>query len=355
MFDLLAGLPRVALSKSHCLNGEVTTPFGQEPTADGVEAKWRSLVGADRPVPPWLVLGHRETPSGIVWRILFCPPSGTLADDAEVVLPMAAWVGQLLGVVAGPSGWHVRITRSGDDFWGGVWEGERCVRIHGPYRTRELLEHRCQHGIEDAAEAAREIIEVPWRQPSQAGLRELAGDQPSGDLLGWELSVQRSRVRRRHVALARIGGIAAVFLLVSGGFGLFQLGAWRVRAIQETRLASVQGELDAVGRLRERTRSLVDSLLSRRDALVPNSSPDKILRSVARAVPATVKLQVFALEPTTNGYRARFEARFLEWSDVQPFSDALRRGGGVKRVAVVSQTRQADAVMAVMEIEGQWP
>ena len=48
VLDLLGGLPRVALSPSHLLNGEVTTPYGQDPSHEGIEASWRDRAG-DRP------------------------------------------------------------------------------------------------------------------------------------------------------------------------------------------------------------------------------------------------------------------------------------------------------------------
>lgn len=354
-FDLLAGLPRVALAPSHCLNGDVTTPFGQEPGPDEVEAKWTSLVGGDRDAPPWIVLGRRETPSGIVWRILFCPSQGTLPTEAEIVLPMAAWVLHLLRPQVGPPGWHVRFTQTDDDFWGGLWEGDRCERIHGPYRTQELLVQRCLHGIVDATASSKQVLSAPWRIPSQKDLRALVADQSCGDLLGLEGSVSRARMRERNASWARLAAVVVVFLLVTGGFGLFQVGAWRVRAIQEKRLASVRDEVESAARLESISRSLVDTLLARREALAPNSSADLVLRAVAAQVPSSVKLQVIALEPTPAGFRARLEARFQEWSQVQPFSEALRSGKGVSRVAVVSQTRQADAVLAVLEMEGGWP
>ncbi|MBK9576369.1 MAG: hypothetical protein IPK50_00575 [Fibrobacterota bacterium] len=354
-FDLLAGLPRVALASSHCLNGDVTTPFGQEPGPDEVEAKWASLVGSDRESPPWIVLGRRETPSGIVWRILFCPSRGTLPGDAEFVLPMAAWVLQILRPQAGPPGWHVRVTEIDGEFWGGLWEGERCERVHGPYRAQGLLVQRCLHGVEDSTGSDKPVLNLPWRMPSQKDLRALAADHSCGDLLGLESSLDRAQTRERNASWARLAAVLVVFLLVTGGFGLFQVGAWRVRAFQENRLASVRTEVESAARLESFSRNLVDTLLARREALAPNSSADLVLRAVAAQVPSNVKLQVIALEPTSSGFRARLEARFQEWSQVQPFSEALRSGKGVGRVAVVSQTRQADAVMAVLEMEGAWP
>lgn len=354
VFDLLAGHPRAALASSHCLNGEVTTPFGQEPGPEEVDAMWRSLVG-DREVPPWIILGRRETPSGIVWRILYCPRSGALPARAEIVLPQAAWMHRILDDASGPPGWHVRVSQAGDDLWGGVWEGDRCERIHGPYRSEAQLLERCRHGLQDSAELAEDMVRKTWRTPDRKDLQALVAAQSSGDLLSLDESMSRARLRERDSDWARLAGVVVVFLAVTAGFGLFQIGTWRVRVAQERRLESVRQEVETAARMESLSVRLVDTLLGRREALSPNSSADLVLRSIASKVPPSVKLQVIAIEPTANGFRARLEARFREWSEVQPFSEALRSGKGVGRVAVVSQARQADAVLAVLEMEGKWP
>lgn len=345
----------MALASSHCLNGEVTTPFGQEPGPDEVEAKWRSLVGGDRETPSWIVLGHRETPSGIVWRILFCPLLGPIPSQAEMVLPISAWVLEILRPVVGPPGWHVRVAQTRDQFWGGLWEGARCERIHGPFSTLDQLVERSVHGLDATSDSRLEVSTIPWRNPGPKDLRMLAAQQASGDLLGWELSLQRAKLRERSASWVRLAAVVMAFMLVTGGFGLFQAVSWKLRVSQENRLASVRTEVESAARLEALSRNLVDTLLARREALSQNSSADLVLRAVAKAVPSSVKLQVIAIEPTSIGFRARLEARFQEWSQVQPFSESLRTGDGVSRVSVVSQSRQADAVLAVLEMEGRWP
>lgn len=354
IFDLLGGLPRVALSPSHLLNGEVTTPYGQNPSMDGVEKAWRDHAG-NRPAPPWILLGPRDTPNGTVWRLSWCPSPASMPSGAEIVLPEGAWALERLSAPAGPDGWHLRILPSPRGLWVGLWEGSRCDHLHGPYAseadgTARMRAIAAKAGVEPSGE-----VRGTWIDPSPRDLRELAAIHPEADLLPAEESAHRADIRADRVAGARVLGVAVVFALVTLGFGAVQASAWRMRASQETRLESVRSLLDRVAALRADRLRLEDSIRVRKDALAPNSSADRILSGIARKVPDGASLQVFALERTDEGWRVRTEARLSDWNQVQPFAQSLRSVAGVAKVSIASQARSGDDVTAVLELEGTWP
>ena len=354
IFDLLGAHPRVALSASHLLNGEVTTPYGQDPSLDAVETAWRDAAG-NTPAPPWLLLGPRDTPNGTVWRLSWCPPRSDMPGSSEIVLPRAAWVLERLSEEAGPEGWHLRVLASPFGTWVGLWEGSRCDRLHGPYANEHEGIARVQaiaakSGIEPSGE-----VRGSWTTPTTRALRELAAARPESDLLGPTESVRRNESRADRVAGARVLAMLALFGLVTVGFGLVQGIAWKLRDSQETRLESVRPLLDRVAILRESRQRLGDSVRVLRDALAPNSSADRILSGIARVVPDGASLQALALERSGEGWRVRTEARLCTWNQVQPFAQSLRSVPGVAKVAVASQPRSGDGVLAVLELEGTWP
>ncbi|HXP90772.1 MAG TPA: hypothetical protein VN931_07595 [Fibrobacteria bacterium] len=354
LLDLLGGLPRVALSPSHLLNGEVTTPYGQDPSPEAVEAAWRDLSG-DRILPPWILLGRRDTPNGTVWRLSWCPPRGPLPASVEVALPEGLWALELLTGESGPEGWHLRILASPLGTWVGLWEGARCERLHGPHpsesggvdRVRAIA---ARTGVVPTAE-----IRGVWSVPSGQDLRALAGSHPESDLLPTTESVRRGGIRADHAAFARILAILAAFATVTVGLGLVQAAAWSLRRSQDIRLESVQPLLDRVASLRKSRAVLRDSIWMRKDALAPNAAVDRILAGIARKIPDGASLQALALERSDSGWRVRTEASLSDWNQVQPFAQSLRAVPGVAKVVIASQARSGSGISAVLELEGTWP
>jgi len=354
VLDLLGGLPRVALSPSHLLNGEVTTPYGQDPSPEGVAAAWRDRAG-DRPLPPWILLGRRDTPNGTVWRLCWCPPRGPLPGLAEIVLPEGLWVLDLLAGESGPQGWHLRILASASGAWVGLWEGARCDRLHGPHASESAGIARVRAiaaaaGIETTAE-----VRGAWRDPTPRELRGSSESHPESDILPTSESVHRAESRADRAAVARVLAILAVFAAITLGLGSIQAVAWSLRRSQDTRLESVQPLLDRVAALRKSRAGLEDSIWIRKDALAPNSAVDRILSGIARKIPDGTSLRALALERSDSGWRARTEASLSDWNQVQPLAQALRSVPGVAKVSVASQARSGSGVSAVLELEGTWP
>jgi len=355
IFDLLGAHPRVALSSSQLLNGEVTTPYGQSPSLDQVENAWRDLAG-DKPMPSWILLGPRDTPNGTVWRLCWCPaPATTGPAAAEIVLPESAWALERLSSESGPESWHMRILPSPHGVWVGLWESSRCDHLHGPFAseqdgTARILAISAKLGIEPS-----ETVRATWIDPSPRNLWELAATHPESDILPATESIRRAEARSDRVAGARVLAAGAIFIFVTLGFGAVQTVAWRTRASQEARLESVRPLLDRVSSLEDCRRRLEDSIRVRRDALAPNSSADRILSGIARKVPEGARLQVLALERAGEGWRIRTEARLSTWDQVQPFAQSLRSADGVANVSIASQARSGDGVTAVLELEGRWP
>lgn len=354
ILDLLFGRPRVRLSPSLLLGGEVTTPYGQEPSPDAILSVWQDRAG-DRPIPPWILLGPRDTPNGTVWRFAWCPPTCELPPNTEIVLPCAAWVMEILSEATGPSDWHSRLLSSPDGYWIGLWEGVRCERILGPFPSKELAwkrlaEHARKAEIEPGAQ-----VTCKWVAPDAAALRRTADTRPESDLLPPAESLHRAQSRADWTAVTRTGTVVGLLCSISLGLGVWQLAERRSRLLEETRLASVRPLLERVSVLRRSREALLDSLRSHRDAMAPNSSLDRILSGIARTVPEGAKLQVLQLESAGAGWKARTEARLASWDQVQPFAQALRAANGVDQVAVVSQNRSDEGVQAVFELKGKWP
>lgn len=354
ILDLLCGRPRVQLSTSLLLGGEVTTPYGQEPSADAIEAVWQDRAG-DHPLPPWILLGPRDTPNGTVWKLAWCPPSGELPVATEIVLPRAAWAMEILAGASGLPGWHSRILPSPDGFWMAHWEGSRCERILGPFPTEDLARARlAEHARKAEIESGPEVA-CTWIAPRPDTLRRTAEVRPESDLLSPSESLHRTESRADWTALARTGMILSILGAVSFCLGAWQIAEHRSRAREETRLASVSSLLERVSDLRRSRATLLDSLRSHREAMTPNSSLDRIVSGIARTLPEGAKLQVLQLESTQSGWKARTEARLPSWDQVQPFAQSLRAANGVHQVAVVSQNRSDDGVAAVFELQGNWP
>lgn len=354
VLDLLGGHPRVALSPSHLLAGEVTTPYGHDPSPESVESAWRAIA-RDRPCPPWLLLGPSDTPNGTVWKLAWCPPSGPVPDATEIVLPQAAWALELLSAQSGLQGPHLRIADSPAGTWIGLWDNSGCLRLHGPHPSKSIgVERLRAWAAVEAIELGGEI-QAPWSPPSPADLRHLAAQRPESDLLDTGESVRRTGSRADRTALARVAAVVAAFALVTVGLTAVQALSWHRLSTQEKRLSSVRSLLDRSVRLRERDALLADSLRLMRDALRPNSSADRILSGLSRKVPPAASLQVLALDGDGDTWRMRAETRLPSWDMVEPFSQSLRTIAGVEHVAIASQTRSGDAVSAVVELTGRWP
>lgn len=353
VLDLLRGLARIALSPSHLLAGEVTMPYGHDPSPEAVESAWRAIAH-DRPCPPWILLGPKDTPNGTVWKLAWCPPSGPIPETPEVVLPKAAWALNLLSAPAG-QGPHLRIAIAPDGTWVGLWDGSSCLRLHGPFASEQEGVSRLRAAATAEDLPLGEDLHVPWSIPSPRALRHLVATRPESDLLDTGASVERNAVRADRTALARVVAVVAVFAMVTAGLASVQAIAWQLRRSQESRLTAVRPLLDRADRLRRCDERSADSLRGMQDALRPNSSADRILIGISRKTPSSASLQVLALEGADEAWHLRAETRLSSWDDVEPFSRSLRTAPGVKSAAIASQTRSGDAVSAVVELKGIWP
>lgn len=352
--NLVLGRPRVALAPSRLLSGEVTTPYGAMPSEEAVSTAWRRLAGDVEP-PPWIVLGRRDAPSGTIWGLAWCPPTGALPEDAEIVLPEAAWALENLDEIQGPETWHLRRLHSPSGVWLSVWEGSRCEHLRPPSKDPAQIEP-----LERAIAARRGAVdlsefEATWHPPSPDRLWMLSESAPESDLLPVTDSVRRRDRRSTRVALARVVAVLIVLAVVTGGFGLFQLWHAHQRRTEEMRLDSVRVLVDRTSSLESSRQHLIDSLRTFREALRRSEATDLVVARLAAKIPSTARLQVLALEEIPGGWRVRTEARLPDWSSIQPFAQALRTIEGVSKVSIANQVRQSDAVSAILEIEGTWP
>lgn len=352
--DLVLGRPRVVLSASRLLVGEVTTPYGVLPTEELVESTWRGLAG-ERAHAPWLLLGRRDTPSGTIWGLAWCPPVGALPDAAEIVLPEALWALECMNGTPGPEGWHVRRLESPQGVWTGLWEGARCEHLSPPVReaAAALELERTLAGQRGATEVPQ--LEFAWSPPSPEALRELSESRPEADLLGLTESVLRGERRADRTSIARTAAILLVLGAITGAFGIHQAWHAHQRRLQESRLESVRTLVDRAAHLESSRGRQIDSLRRIRDALSRSQAPDLVLRAIAAKVPPSIRLQVLAMEGATGTWRIRAEARLPDWNAVEPFTRDLRSLPRVSKVSVANQSRQSDAVAAILEIEGTWP
>jgi len=352
--DLVLGRPRVVLAPSRLLVGEVTTPYGALPTDELVEAAWQARVGGRTP-PAWMLLGRRDAPSGTIWSLAWCPPSGALPQLAEIALPEAVWVFERMNDRNGPEGWHLRELESPMGRWTGLWEGSRCEHLQPPGREPAdaiALEHSiaARHGATGIPS-----IEASWKPPSPEELRNLSETLPEADLLGLTESVVRRERLADRTAIARTWVVVAVLGAITAGFGLHQAWQSHQRRGQEARLESVRDLVDRAAGLESSRLRQIDSLRQFKEALSRSQAPDVVLRGIAEKVPKAVRLQVLAMEATPNGWRIRTETRLPDWSAIQPFAQGLRAVPHVMKVSVANQSRQSDAVAAILEIEGTWP
>jgi hypothetical protein len=354
--DLLLGRPRAGLAPTLLLAGEVTVPYGKEPSPEAVEAVWRERAG-DRELPAWILLGPRDTPSGTVWRLAWCPSAGTgSTSPGEVLLPEAVWILERLSSTPGRPGWHGRILSGAPGrSWAALFEGERCDRLVGPFATPELARRRIDEHARRAELALDGEATATWMEPTTADLRRLAEFRPESDLLPAPESRRRSETRADFAALARVGAIVGVFGTVSLGLAGWQLVQARIRHAEEVRLESVRPLLDRISVLRETRERAIGSLESRKDAALPNSSADRLLAGLARRIPSGTTLQALQLESAGPEWRTRLEAHAPSWDRVQPLTEALRTAPGVAKVGIASQNRSEGFVSVVLELRGTWP
>ncbi|MEK7391401.1 MAG: hypothetical protein AAB214_02445 [Fibrobacterota bacterium] len=354
ILDLLLGRPRVALSPSRLLAGEVTTPYGVLPSDEAVANAWRIEAG-DRDCPPWLILGRRDAPSGSIWRLAWCPAATSLPPQAEIVLPEAAWALERLNDLSGPDGWHLRSLESPFGYWIGLWEGSRCEHLQAPGRDRnDAVQLERIHAARLGADHPPEIL-GEWAPPNALKLADVAEDSPESDLLGTADSIVRHERRSDATALARLTGIVVLFGLVTGLFGAFQLFHSHQRRLQEARLEIVRPLVERTANLEAARKRQIDSLRAFREALRPSQAPGIVISRIASKVSGGARLTALAIEETPNGWRVRTEARVGDWSAIQPFSESIRSVPGVSKASVSNQSRQAESISAMLDIEGVWP
>lgn len=352
--DLVLGRPRVALAPSRLLAGEVTTPYGNAPNDDLVATAWRTEAG-DRDCPPWMILGREDAPSGTIWRFAWCPATSAMPEHAEIVLPEALWALELLNDMDAPPGWHLRALESPSGTWVGVWHGSRCDHLQLPKKDRQEALERGRSGLAKRGIQTPQELEASWIAPNAARLSELADANPESDLMEIKESIKRQERRSVTASVARTAVVLGVLAMISGLLGIFQ--GWHAyqRSSEESRLASVKPLVDGAAELAQHRVRDLDSLRSFRDALEPGHAADRIVAGISSALPAGARLQTLALEETSTGWRLRTEARLPDWGSIQPLSQSLRQVAGVTKVTVANQSRQSDAVSAILELEGTWP
>ena len=352
--NLVLGRPRVALAPSRLLSGEVTTPYGNIPGDDLVSDAWRAEAG-DRDCPPWMILGRRDAPSGTIWRLAWCPPAGPLPEGSEIVLPQAAWALECMNATQGPQGWHLRSLESPFGFWIGLWEGSRCEHLQPPSSDRDqALRMERALATKRGGPLAQELLS-DWTAPEPRDLALLADASPESDLLDAKASLVRNERRAWSCAFARVALVLAVLAMVCGALGALQVWQARERHAQESRLAAVESLVERSSELETVRSRLIDTLLTFQDALHRSEAADLVVAAIAAQVPAGAHLQALALEESAAGWRLRTDARLPDWDAIQPFTQALRKIPAVSKVSVANQARQADAISAVVEIEGRWP
>lgn len=353
-FDLVLGRPRVALAPSRLLAGEVTTPYGNAPSDDMVATAWRAEAG-DRECPPWLVLGREDAPSGTIWRFAWCPATSKMPEHAEIVLPEAAWALELLSDMESPPGWHLRALESPSGTWVGIWHGSRCDHLQPPKKDRQEAMERERAVLAKRGIQADQELDASWIAPNPARLSGIADAGPESDLLEIKESIRRQERRSVAASIARTAVVIGALAVVTGMLGAFQGWQAYLRSSEESRLESVKQLVDGAAELSRTRKHDLDSLRSFREALEPGHAADRIVAGISSVLPVGARLKTLALEETSTGWRLRTEASLPDWSSIQPLSQSLRQVVGVTKVTVANQSRQSDAVSAILELEGTWP
>jgi len=355
----LAGRSRVALAPSRILHAACTTRYGEAPGDDDVHALVADLPAIGPVAPPWIAVGHRDTPAGSVWNLLLCPPSdprsgrnlpeGLEPGDGlvEVVLPEVLWVLALLGRGQG----EFRTTVSAAGAWISRWEDGEPAQVDGPFP--EGSDRLAAWTL--ASEGRRET--VAWREPSDQELADLALDNPEAQMLSAPQSRRRAERLADRTTLARCGAVLLATAVLALVVHLPVLWLRQSLGATERRLAAVRPDIDRLEALRLDANRDAAYLEASRPAFRPAATPLPLLSGIAGALPPGVRFLTLEMDspPGDSGWTLRADARLDDWRGVPQLVDSLRHVAGVGDVRIASQQREQEKVHLVVNLSGRWP
>lgn len=355
----LAGRSRVVLAPSRILQAACTTRYGEAPGDDDVHALIADIPASESSPPPWITLGHRDTPAGTVWNLVLCPPAtprtgrnlppGVEPGDgsSEVVLPEVLWALSLLGRGTAPS----RSAHGPSGTWISRWEDGQPTLVDGPFpegspRLAAWL-----------ATAGEDLEDIPWRTATEEELLDLARENPESQMLSPGQANRRAERLADRVALARVGAVVVTALVLA--LAVRAPVWWLERSLRSTeeRLAAVRPDIDRLDRLQDEALRDAAYLEASRPAFRPARTPLPLLSGLAGALPPGVRFLTLQLEspPGDSGWTLRADARLDDWRGVPVLVDSLRGVEGVADVRVGSQQRQEEKVHLVLDLSGRWP
>jgi len=349
----LRGTPQVTLAPTWALHAEITTKFGEYPAPQDVDALWRDAAGTSQ-TPGWFALSARDTPSGTVWKLLFCPAQGTL-PAADIALPQVLWIQHLMESNEESAG--IRRLETRDGSWIGTWGDGGCQRLQGPLATgapglqREL--DAAQHAQPEA-----DIAELFWQEPTAHDLQQLASQAPEAQLLAPSVAAQRMRQRETRTLQIRLTAVVLGAVLLSAMAWLpaaaLRLELYRAEVRMEGRLPL----LHAIDSLGSRLRTS-DSLVTRQDvALSPSSRPGKLLAMLPKALPEDAHIEILQMEahpPASEGaWIARLQLRQKDWDKVATTVEGLKHIPGVTSVDVGDQARDPTGLRYQVTLQGRY-
>lgn len=349
----------MVLAPSRILQAACTTRYGEAPGDDDVHALVADLPSCGPTAPPWITLGHRDTPAGSVWNLVLCPPvdprtgrnlpAGTEpgTGPCEVVLPEVLWALALLG----RGNAEFRHCRSPSGTWISRWEDGQPASVDGPFaesspRLADWMRNRGEDGET-----------IPWREASEPELLDLALENPESQMLTSAQADLRAERLADRATLARCAAVVVAGVVLAL---LIQAPVlWLERSLKatEVRLAAVRPDIDRLDQLHAEALRDAAYLEASRPAFRPARTPLPLLSGLARALPPGVRLLTLHMDspPGDSGWTLRADARLDDWRGVPVLVDSLRRVQGVGDVRVGSQQRQQEKVHLVVDLSGRWP
>jgi hypothetical protein len=348
--------PVPGFSPTHVLHARGTSPFGEFLSSADLGQAWLSGGGIG-PVPPWFLLGSRDTPTGTLWHLAFTPlPSGVaLAGTGPVdLLPDAVWVHRLQGEAA-LSGWAMQETPVEGGRWLGLWDGSSCLRLA---LTRSLVdtleETRWMQRRHPESFGAPKLI-VPWRRPDPEAALRLLETNPDAQLLPDATRAVRlgnRDARRALLGLRWAAGSLALVTLILWGTGM-AARAELSRATARTR--GIEPEMTRLARLDRERAATLDSLQVRPELLAARLSSSRWMAGILDSTPPA-RLDGLHLE---NGDSAtatmRLDLEVDDWNELNPLLERLRRAPGVRSARFEEQGRSDGHVRARAVLTGACP
>lgn len=349
----------MALAPSRILQAACTTRYGEAPGDDDVHALVADLPSCGPFAPPWITLGHRDTPAGSVWNLVLCPPVDPRTGrnlptgiepgigTCEVVLPEVLWALALLG--RGSEAF--RLCRSPSGTWISRWEDGQPALVDGPFPPSSSRLAAWMRDTGDACES------IPWRDATELELLDLAHENPESQMLSSAQAQLRAERLGDRATLARCAAVLATGVVLA--LAIHAPVLWLERSLKatEVRLAAVRPDIDRLDQLHAEALRDAAYLEASRPAFQPARTPLPLLSGLARALPPGVRFLTLQMDspPGDSGWSLRADARLDDWRGVPVLVDSLRRVQGVDDVRVGSQQRQQEKVHLVVNLVGRWP